>query len=1001
MLAALLVAAPAPALGAGTPAGSTPVDSAGAGQANGRGSFWFPVGNLSGLPGVEEARAARLWVSGEPLLASGALELSQDGGSGEGGTGGRAMELKLSGTHCDIYVDSNARPYPSDNTLQGLVSEFDGRIWPNNTATFGNIIWSSIDINIVNIDGTWGVGGYFTPADPNAVYIDCADINYWGYQILAHEFQHLQHNQKDPDEELWLNEGCADLAIAVIYGQNDGTITGHVDGFESNPDNDLTVFQNQMYDYGSAYAFVQYLWDHFGGQSTIRSLVANKGNGAQGIDDTLSTAGHSETFSGIFPDWCVANRIDDNSLDRGQYGYPVLNIRVGLAGDYSSLPVCATGDVHRWAADCYRFRGGNTLDLLVGLSAQKTGFSPRLFGLDPSGANTTVLEIRLDGNQSGEGLLRAFGRDFTEALLFTPTSTAAGYDFSARLVDRTPPMTTATVFPPEPDGSGGWYVRAPTITLRSSEDGSRILYRWDGSAEEEYSAPLTAPEGEHSFGFYSVDQSGNRDADRSLSFRVDTIAPEARLELSPALPDGDQGWYLSPPTVALSTEENATLFFAWDGGIMAEYEGPVTAPEGRHRLEFYAVDAAGNEGATISVDLLIDTRAPAALASLSPAVPDGAPGWYRTRPTITIGTDEPGARVFYRWEDTDVLAYLRPLEAPEGTHRLHYWAQDPAGNNGTVQDLLLRVDTLPPADRLSVEPRAPDGKGGWWRARPTLTITVEDADPAASAFYAWDGAEPGPYFGPFKAPEGVHTLVWYSTDTRGNAGNESRRTIMVDTLPPETEILVSPADPGGWWYRVEPGITLVTDVNAQAWYSWDDGPLQAYTGPFTAGEGEHVLQFHSRDAAGNSERLRRQEFLVDTAPPVAALALSSRELLVGDLLHLDASGSSDLNGLEAYSIEFGDGGRRTGTESSWQHVYESPGAFVVVLKVRDVSGSWSEPVSANLTVAMPPRPPPPADQGRPALTPTQALLALVAVAAVAALAAVALRRRRRKDGTEE
>jgi hypothetical protein len=991
LLAALLVAVPVPALGAGAPAGDVTTGPA-SGQVR---QFFLPASEMAGLPGAEEARAQRLWVSGEPLLASGALRLEESAGTDEGGASGRAMELKYTGSHCELYVDSGSKPYPSNATLQAFANEFDQRIWPNNTATFGSIIFSSIDINIINMDGAWGVGGYFTPADPNAVYVDCADINYWGYQILAHEFQHLQHNQKDADEDLWVNEGCADLAIAIIYGEDDGTITGHVDGFEGNPDNDLTVFQNQMYDYGSAYALIQYFWDRFGGQPTVKALVANKANGPQGIDDTLASAGYSERWSGVFPDWCVASRLDDRSIDRGQYGYARLNIHVNLAGDYASLPVCATASVNRWASDCYRFRGGNALDLLARFEGGKAGYTPRLFGLDPSGRNSSVLEMPLDASFASEALLRAFGRDCSEAILFTPSSVGGSYNYSARLVDRTAPVTTATVFPAEPDGRNGWYVRAPTITLRSSEDGSRVVFRWDGADEQTYSSPLSAPEGGHTLLYSSIDPSGNRDLDRSLSLRVDTVAPAAEMALSPAVPDGAAGWYLGPPEITLSVSENGSLHFAWDGGLYENYTGPFSAPEGRHRLDFYAVDEAGNEGKTATAELLVDTRAPAAFANLTPAIPDGGGGWYRTRPTVTIESDEPGAQLLYRWDNSSEASYVRPLTAPEGMHRLHFRARDPAGNAGTVRDILVRVDTLAPETAASAEPRSPDGRNGWYRSRPTITLTLNDSDPAASAFYAWDDAEPAPYYGPFKAPEGVHTLTWFARDTRGNRANESRKTFKVDSVAPSTKVLVSPQDLGVEWYREAPEITLSTDANAQAWYSWDDDLLQAYTGPFTAPEGEHLLNVQSRDAAGNSERARTVDFHVDTAPPAAVLDISGTTILAGGTVSLDAGRSSDQNGIEAFSIDFGDGARRTGPEKSWEHVYESPGVFTVVLKVQDGSGAWSEPVEANITVTLPPKPPPPERQGTsfPLSTPILATLALGIV--VAAVAAIAVRRRRR------
>ncbi|MGQ9582694.1 MAG: PKD domain-containing protein [Thermoplasmatota archaeon] len=949
-------------------------------------------GALDGLPGVLEARRDRIWVSGSPLIRMGLLEARSvvfdgEGGGGEGGGGGRALELSLVGAHCRIYVDSNCVPYPSQATLVALATEFDEKIWPNVTDTFGGTIFAYTDINIVNIDGPYGIGGYFTPADPDALYVDCADINSWGYQITAHEFQHLIHNQKDPDEELWVNEGCADMAIAVIYGVGDGTLAGHVDGFESRPDNDLTVFRNEMCDYGSAYAFVQYFWDHFGGRDAIRELVAERSNGIQGINSVLEARGYSKRFDQVFREWCVANRVNDPSMAEGQYGYVRLSIRVNLAADHSSLPVQSGGEVQRWASDCSRFRGGDGLDLLVEFCATSAQCAPLLYGLGRDGADSVVLDLPLNSTGAGSALLRAFGVNYSEALLFTPASAGGSYSYQARLVDRTPPVTSWSVLPPEPNGLEGWYVTTPQITLRASEEGARTYFRWDDGEEESYSSPLSAPEGEHLLRFHSVDAAGNSEGELSLALRVDTTPPEALLQVIPENPDGESGWYITPPTVSILTEPESRVLFSWDGGELESYTSPLAVPEGRHRLEYFATDRAGNEGPVGSREFQVDASAPLAVASLSPASPDGLGGWYITPPTLELRCDESGARLFYSIDGGGDLPYARPLLIPEGAHRVRYWARDQAGNLGPAQELLARVDSLAPEVSISMEPALPDGKAGWYRTRPTVTLAIEDADPGSAAYYAWDGAELRQYYGPLRPPEGLHTLRYLARDTRGNAAAEQTRVIRVDTRPPVTLLSISPEDMGEEWYRESPQISLVTDEGGETWYWWDGGPPRLVSSIVTPPEGEHVLNYYSRDAAGNAERQRSRWFRVDIQPPVAVLRVSSRALLLGDVLSCDASESEDANGVETYLFDFGDGVRRSGAFPKMEHQYEAPGNYTVTLKVRDTSGSWSDSVEASVEVSMPPRPPAPRTGGTGAgLQPSHvAVLALLFIAVALAL----------------
>ena len=81
---------------------------------------------------------------------------------------------------------------------------------------------------IYAIDGGANIGGYFMPGMSSVreiIYVDIDDLS-WRNTILAHEFEHLLHNARDPFEYAWIDEGNADMAAFLCFGASN-TIIGH------------------------------------------------------------------------------------------------------------------------------------------------------------------------------------------------------------------------------------------------------------------------------------------------------------------------------------------------------------------------------------------------------------------------------------------------------------------------------------------------------------------------------------------------------------------------------------------------------------------------------------------------------------------------------------------------------------------------------------------------------------------------------------------------------
>ena len=220
--------------------------------------------------------------------------------------------------------------------------------------------------------------------------------------VAAHEFEHMIHYNHDANEDTWVNEGLAELAM-WLFGNPDT-----ISGFNTNPDNSLTEWGSVWADYIQTYLWTLYAYEQFGGQSMIWELVHNTANGMIGYLSTLTGQGYSVTMENIFGDWSVANYLDDLTVPEGQYGYagdtlpPFVPFRT-----HNTYPESGTGNVQKWATDYIRLSNFGGTPIIDFNGDDGRDFRVFVMALD-SGLPTIVLPLDLDGANDGY-------RVFTEA----------------------------------------------------------------------------------------------------------------------------------------------------------------------------------------------------------------------------------------------------------------------------------------------------------------------------------------------------------------------------------------------------------------------------------------------------------------------------------------------------------------------------------------------------------------------------------------------------------
>ncbi len=277
----------------------------------------------------------------------------------------------------------------SNAALQQVTSDFEGEVWPKVTAAFGEPWTPGVDgdprITILHAD-LRGAGGYVSGADafPQAVapnsneremlYIDRSVLSAPGVEyndLVAHELQHLIHANVDDGEESWVNEGLSQVAGQLVGGSE-----VWIPQFLAQPDLQLDQWPSDgdtIPHYAASELFFAYVLDHYGGRSNAHALLAEPGDGWDGIDDYLATYG--ATPDDVFADWVIANWLD---ADDGTHSHPNLDLTTSVSQS-ATQGESGSGDVRQFAADYFRaeagtFRFDGADEVAVGVPAHDGAF---------------------------------------------------------------------------------------------------------------------------------------------------------------------------------------------------------------------------------------------------------------------------------------------------------------------------------------------------------------------------------------------------------------------------------------------------------------------------------------------------------------------------------------------------------------------------------------------------------------------------------------------------
>jgi hypothetical protein len=260
-----------------------------------------------------------------------------------------------------------------------------------------------------------------------------------------------------------------------------------------------------------------------------------------------------------------------------------------------------------------------------------------------------------------------------------------------------PPETNIITTPVTPDGSNGYYITVPEVTLEAVDAETYIEethYRVNGGEYQLYTQPFILPEGYNSITAYSIDSHGYREQEVIRSIHVDTTAPVTTANAAGEI--DELGLYISPVTITVEAADEVSgvyrTEFSVNGAGWHDYYSPVTIDyDGIHTFEYRSVDNAGNTEETRSSQIRLDRANPEVTVetTIYPGMgilylnASDACGIEKIEYTINNGAGSGEPQI-----------YTGPLSLGEGTWTVTCQATDLNGRKSGWETITIEVDTL-------------------------------------------------------------------------------------------------------------------------------------------------------------------------------------------------------------------------------------------------------------------------------------------------------------------
>jgi len=252
-------------------------------------------------------------------------------------------------------------------------------------------------------------------------------------------------------------------------------------------------------------------------------------------------------------------------------------------------------------------------------------------------------------------------------------------------------------------------------------------------------------------------------------------APSTKIKISLEKPNGNNGWYVTQPTVSVESFDKETyvdaIMVQHNESDYFEYTGEINLQEGENKISAYGIDSKGFKGKTEELEFKFDISAPQ--SELSTNIRENALGWYDENVYVKLDAKDSISGIDYisvnnsKYEGT--ISYTE-----EGIYNIKWFSVDKAGNKEAEKTKTLKVDKFAPTTDCSTKQDS---------GITVIELSAQDSGSGINRIeYSIDDSIRKEYSEPIVILDcGWHTLSWEAFDNSGkSSGIQNLRIHVMD-----------------------------------------------------------------------------------------------------------------------------------------------------------------------------------------------------------------------------